>query len=1144
MSDLSFEEDLRSQQFGIPNRGRSFSEDSLSSSEDGLSDYVGRRPMQVEPRNRAGSFTSSVEDPLSVYRYDGKESEFDRGSSYVGPRPQRPPTVYRAPDSEQPSDRSSSQFDDAESMQGMPEPGPMGEIGPAQLDDAPREEAPIEAEGEEQAPAEEEQRGVEGEQPGQPKFAPLPASMQARIDANRALQGQPLIEEEPPQAVEQPAQDVAGEPIAQQEQAPRGLILENDEAGSDAAHQAGPQLRNRFRPARSPIWMKMLEDSINERKAKAARKQMLAERKQEYAAAKKAKSAELWKSSKMNWLKFWLGGQISFKRKFMRGWLPQSERPREGEGAAADPAAGLAPRAMSRRERALEIGGDGGTRFRRNAVVQGMYSFGGLVANRNARPEDDPSGSSIGAGQIAYDAYKAKKDAEWMQYNMTKVPMDYYTSATNAANGIMPKPKSMGLQNLPPPEVLLTKQPRVGLLMMNAAMLANSASGDAATVGQTDRMKMAHHLDRFRNARGLRKGAEAVRAVAANQRLLKARRAQGLAPMTAAPFEVSAAMNSKKAVWDPDVPVVPDSNPEHPHETGPLQMQPIAQGEEPKSSAFGQIARGAEKVGGAFGHVGRVVSNTDKGFEEMQAGRPGLGLAKSIGATGVFLTRKAVTAPLKGLPVPGADVVGGELGKVPFTAAGLAIEGVGKGLRMPFEKAARNQRRAEAFATYARQSAADEEPGLLPRGVEDEKGLIREDDVNAAQRGVAYASGSAQDREDAWEALSDRALAQGVDFGPQFSKEGVRKASSAWLNYKQGDVRDPEDRPPVEPYTTQPRSIKADMSVHDKRSANAAGLPLQRIGWGEYMKARYADRHKKALDDLKEYATLPIGQYQAAGGVVRKAATAAGSDSAWTGLRMVQPRRDPGLVPDTPAGWADMTQEEREEQIGPEKLAEYRRQYDAARLEGHRKKLIWDDDAAKASVDPPLWRKLILGDHQKRRPPRSVNFQGRPPMLKADDERLKYMGQPQVDALSKSFDDYAATQAFPSKEVPKPQPDPDQTLDEARAKSAKMLGDSAMARLDANRFAARAILDKQTKDQIKHWTGVYKKLPAVNAERPGVGQFGQLASIPEEEEMAPVDDQLPMINQQQPQPRADQEDDEGYSVMERVDRRPLNYRGY
>jgi hypothetical protein len=196
MSELSFEDDFRSQRFGRANRGRSFSEDSLSSSEDDLSDYEVRRPLQVDPRNRAGSFTSSVEAPISVYQYDGPESEFDRGSSYVGPRPQRRPTVYQAPhyggpesefdrgssyvgprpqrrptvyqarDSEFHSESGSSKFDDAASMQGMPEDGPMGEIEPAPVEEAQQQEAPNE-----QAVAEPQPEGIA-----------LPSSRQSLID--------------------------------------------------------------------------------------------------------------------------------------------------------------------------------------------------------------------------------------------------------------------------------------------------------------------------------------------------------------------------------------------------------------------------------------------------------------------------------------------------------------------------------------------------------------------------------------------------------------------------------------------------------------------------------------------------------------------------------------------------------------------------------------------------------------------------------------------------------------------------------------------------------------------------------------------------------------------------------------------------
>ena len=174
MSELSLEDDFRPQRFGRANRGRSFSDDSLTSSEDGLSDYEVSRPSQVNLRNRAGSFTSNAEAPISAYQYDGLESEFDRGSSYVGPRPQRRPTVYQAPhyggpesefdrgssyvgsrpqrrptvyqarDSESHSESGSSEFDDAASMQGMPGDGPMGEIEPAPVEEAQQQEAPNE----------------------------------------------------------------------------------------------------------------------------------------------------------------------------------------------------------------------------------------------------------------------------------------------------------------------------------------------------------------------------------------------------------------------------------------------------------------------------------------------------------------------------------------------------------------------------------------------------------------------------------------------------------------------------------------------------------------------------------------------------------------------------------------------------------------------------------------------------------------------------------------------------------------------------------------------------------------------------------------------------------------------------------------
>jgi hypothetical protein len=140
-------------------------------------------------------------------------------------------------------------------------------------------------------------------------------------------------------------------------------------------------------------------------------------------------------------------------------------------------------------------------------------------------------------------------------------------------------------------------------------------------------------------------------------------------------------------------------------------MSDMQEREIPSPSAGGKVATAFNAVGGFLGHTGRVIDNTDKGFEELNAGRPGLGLLKATAATGVWATRKAVMAPLKS--VPGLDVVGGEIGKIPFTVAGLSVEAMGKGLQSAAGSATSKERIAQAardYGGYRRRQQTGEEP--------------------------------------------------------------------------------------------------------------------------------------------------------------------------------------------------------------------------------------------------------------------------------------------------------------------------------------------------------------------------------------------------------------------------------------------------
>ena len=953
----------------------------------------------------------------------------------------------------------------------------------------------------------------EHEAPGNGDGRPSSHSSSNRLSVNLDRGPLPMIQDE---LERERAEEQHQPPSMQQDREPHPLI-EEEPAPQGDKEVDGP----RRRPATAEWWRKQIENSFVERRRKetqkvsaaeakeAARKasrQRRVERKAETARIGAAARQEGWKANLM-WKLF--------------GALPGSIRRERKQAAAQDaakrPAAG-ARGPQSRLAKAVAIGGTDGSAFEPSGLAKGLRAYGGYVANRDGRPGDEDP-----LLQGTYDVAKAKKDFDFMKMNMIDTPRDYYTSAMRAIGQAAPaKEKTIGLQNLPPMSVMATVQPRVGLMAMNAGGLVNSMASDSEKVGHDARLRMAKHLDRMGRSSGKEKFRDAVRAVVQNQKLAKARRAQGMATIPARSMDETAAMNNRTVTWDPDVKPEPGSEPKDLDTTGPLQMPRIGAGEEPMATLGGEVATGVNKLGGLLGHTGRIIDNTDKGWEEHQAGRPGLGLAKSTAATAVWATRKAVTAPVKNIPLPGMDVLGGELGKAAFTAGGMAVEGIGKGLRQLTEKAELQQRRAHAYREYVGESAPQENEGALPRGVigkEGEQGGESSEDLEALRSDYGGGDGTRQERN--WQSLRDRALAQGVTFGPQFAKQGVEKDGSAWTNYRQGDVRDevkdgvrvPFRAEGVKEDETAPASIKDNMTAMDKRSANAAGLPQQSIGWGEYMAMRGKDRAKKAKDDMVEYATLPRDQYKKAGGLLWQGLTSAGGDSAWVAPKIRQQRRDASEIPNAPQAWAGMSAEQRREQVTDEKWSAYEADYRRERQAAHDDKLIWDEDAAKAGRKPSTMRKLLFGDRRERIPAKGpqVNFHGRPNLLKADDSRLIYHGQTQVDALTQSLDDYIATRQFGTRNAdPKPEPEPDMTLDEARTKGAEMLRKSELARADASSFQARGLQDKTVKDQIKHWSGVYKKLPAGVAGRPqGVVQ----EPLPVIEEEDQEQDLLPLLEQ-------------------------------
>ncbi|MSW43946.1 MAG: hypothetical protein F2836_04150 [Actinobacteria bacterium] len=549
-----------------------------------------------------------------------------------------------------------------------------------------------------------------------------------------------------------------------------------------------------------------------------------------------------------------------------------------------------------------------------------------------------------------------------------------------------------------------------------------------------------------------------------------------------------------------------------------MKMPKLGVGEAPQLSVGGALATGAHKVGGFLGHTGRIIDNTDKGAEELAAGKPGLGLVKSTAALGVWGSRKVLGAPLKSIPIPLMDQLGGEVGKAVYSAGGLMVEGAGKAVRGLTERKAMEQRRAHAYRDFVGETSKDEDGEAIERGVVDASGHQAGDtneSLEALRSDFVGGEGQGEGGERVgqnWQSLRNRVLAQGVTFGPQFAKQGIEKDRSAWTNYRQGDVRDEVVDGVRVPYkdknlnddTTAPVSIKDTMTASDKRSANAAGLPQQSIGWGEYMKMRLADRANKAENDLAEYATLPRDQAKKAGGLLWQGLTSAGGDSAWTGPKIRHAHRDASEVPNVPEGWAAMDAEQRKAHVGEEKWGSHEATYRRERQAGHDDKLIWDNQAMEAGSKPGFFRKLLLGDRRERIPrtrmvkdentqemrkewlrsPR-VNFNGRSNMLKPDDPRLQYHGQSGVDALTKSLDGYIATREFGTRMPdPVPEPAPEANLAKARAKGAEMLQKAQVARMDTDAFGARAVQDKAVKDQIKHWMGTAKNLPVGDGQGP------------------------------------------------------------